>query len=356
MRIFLPISLDQWKSPIASLLRAIVKANPQHQYFSFSNPKSEEDIIQGEIFWNLPNINKITIFESIFTVFDIVQTATQNPRNVAISLFIKLKSFGKCLFLTTVNLEIDSTLPKRDYWSYKLAMYLADGVVAVSESAAQNPRLCVGDRFIGVISNGYDPDFFNPLKDYSRDLPDHLVTGDYALFISALEPRKNPEFIWALANRMKDVKFIAAGWQHPLYGDRYKNMLTSLPNVIWLGHLEQRQIRALMQQSFVLLFPSEREGLPLTVIEALAMNLPVIAQAKSSLPELIVDGQNGKLIDISDVEFWKSAILDYKMKHIANKSSKIRYQINSMKSIYSWDTVGLKYRDVYSHLVKSYLR
>ena len=48
------------------------------------------------------------------------------------------------------------------------------------------------------------------------------------------------------------------------------------------------------------------EGLPQAVIEAMAMNKPVIATKVGGLPELIQDGKNGILIPPSD----PSAIVD----------------------------------------------
>ncbi|HLO96583.1 MAG TPA: glycosyltransferase family 4 protein, partial [Burkholderiaceae bacterium] len=50
-----------------------------------------------------------------------------------------------------------------------------------------------------------------------------------------------------------------------------------------------------------LIFPSRLEGLPLTVIEAMAQGLPVVAAAASSLPELVRHGETGLLFTRDDV-------------------------------------------------------
>lgn len=46
----------------------------------------------------------------------------------------------------------------------------------------------------------------------------------------------------------------------------------------------------------------DRDGIPNTAIEAMAMELPVISTRFSGLPELIVDGETGILVDTDDVD------------------------------------------------------
>lgn len=70
-------------------------------------------------------------------------------------------------------------------------------------------------------------------------------------------------------------------------------------------HLEERvcfagyvaQIPALLQQSDCFFFPSGREGLPVAVMEAMAVGLPVIAANIRGVHDLIEDTKGGYLID-----------------------------------------------------------
>ena len=59
----------------------------------------------------------------------------------------------------------------------------------------------------------------------------------------------------------------------------------------------------------VLVFPSRQEGLPLSIIEAMAMKKPVVATKVGGIPELIINGKNGFLISPNDPKSLASALL-----------------------------------------------
>lgn len=60
----------------------------------------------------------------------------------------------------------------------------------------------------------------------------------------------------------------------------------------------------------LVLMPSRSEGLGLAAIEALAAARPVIAFAVGGLPEVVVDGVNGRLVPPGDCEAFAQAVID----------------------------------------------
>lgn len=351
MRILLPITLDRWRNPIATLLRACVEANPEVEFHSYSGPLSAEDKQLSQAFWSLPNIVKSSQSRLALTRFDGVHTASITLHNLAAVVAAKLRSFNASRYLATINLQVGPEDGK-DWRFLQIAESLADGFVSVSKAAGAGVYERCADRFLEVIPNGFDPEYFDPSISDEDVLPEvvrALAPGSFALYVGALEPRKHPEFFVELARRQPDIIFAAAGYVHP-DGRHFEPMMHSLSNLKWLGHVDRRCIRALMRHAGVFLFPSEREGLALSVIEALGMGLPVIGQPKSSMPELIENEVNGNLHDINDIQAWISSMMKYLSRDEQQRQEHRNRIRPGIVNRYSWPSIGRQYGKIYKSL------
>ncbi len=76
--------------------------------------------------------------------------------------------------------------------------------------------------------------------------------------------------------------------------------------VIFTEFISQNELRDLFSRSHIFLHPSERgadgnqEGVPNSMLEAMASGLPVFATAHGGIPEAIVDGESGVLVAEGD--------------------------------------------------------
>jgi len=134
-----------------------------------------------------------------------------------------------------------------------------------------------------------------------------------------IEKKGLPVTLRAFANFQKqhpDAKLTIAGGG-PLLSDLNKlaRELKIDRCVSFVGFVSQEQLRALYYQSHIFLHPSEtgrdgnQEGVPNSMLEAMASGLPVFATRHGGIPEAIEDGLNGVLVPEHDVNALSVALL-----------------------------------------------
>jgi colanic acid/amylovoran biosynthesis glycosyltransferase len=62
-----------------------------------------------------------------------------------------------------------------------------------------------------------------------------------------------------------------------------------------LGHVSRNQLQTLYRETDLVVLTSQSEGIPLTLMEAMALGRPVLAPAITGIPELVSDGETGFL-------------------------------------------------------------
>ena len=189
------------------------------------------------------------------------------------------------------------------YWIRHIehaTMQRANKVIAVSQFATQVAQQKVINTPIDVIYNGVDTDLFKPNNHRKEnDTPFRL------LYVGSWMTRKGVDLLTPIMNNLGDNFEL-----HYTGGENVQKEKYKMPNNMHdLGRLNKEQVINAIQNADALLFPSRSEGLPLTVLEAMACGLPIIATYGSSLTEIIEDGENGILCKQDDVaEFSQAAI------------------------------------------------
>lgn len=115
-------------------------------------------------------------------------------------------------------------------------------------------------------------------------------------------------------------------------------------NVTFSGVLPLQEYRTLLNSIDVLCMPSKEEAFGIAFLEAMAMGKPIIAANMGGVPEFIMDGRNGILIEFSSEEV-ADAILDlHKNKDLRKEMS--RNNLEDIKN-FDWSPSIDKYIDVY---------
>lgn len=65
----------------------------------------------------------------------------------------------------------------------------------------------------------------------------------------------------------------------------------------------------LFQSAMIYILPSYGENLPFSLLEAMALGLPVVTTPVGAIPEIVKDGQNGFLVEPGDVRALASSVI-----------------------------------------------
>ncbi len=112
-----------------------------------------------------------------------------------------------------------------------------------------------------------------------------------------------------LVNRQRpSVSLVVAGAGSALAAAARYASSTKLRNVTFTGHLTGTKKLEAFCAADVYLFPSYNEGLPLSVLEAMAYGLPVVTSAAGGLSEFFRNGEMGFITEKLDPEILASLI------------------------------------------------
>jgi glycosyltransferase involved in cell wall biosynthesis len=172
-----------------------------------------------------------------------------------------------------------------------------DRYVLVSRSQLEQVAHISPHR-VQVIPNGIDLERF-PIRGDRRDRP--FVVGR----LSELREGKIPEgWIRTLASyRLEHTRFVIAGDGALLAILRKSAIDLNLDGQIsFPGYIPRGEVPSLLEtfDVFCYVTSSAVECCPIAILEAMAAGVPVIAEARGGIPEIVVNGQNGLLASSLD--------------------------------------------------------
>ena len=135
-------------------------------------------------------------------------------------------------------------------------------------------------------------------------------SGATILFLGDFSPRKGVRDLLAAVPSVlaqhPDARFVVTGGEPP--ADVAAQAAPLGDAVTFPGWVRGDAKLVLLQYATLLALPSYAEGVPIAVLEAMAAGLPVVTTPVGGIPDLIVAGRNGLLVQPGDVPALAAAI------------------------------------------------
>ena len=167
------------------------------------------------------------------------------------------------------------------------------------------------------------------------------------LFVGMLTERKGVDKVIKISQQLLreefNIKTLIVGDAHGR--NTFKKMVKPQfrDRIIFTGG--RKDIPELMHIADVLLLPSEGEGLPGVVMEAMASGLPVVATSEGCISELVEAGKDGFLVKINDIRGYVSGV----KKILTNEELAKNLSERGKEKIrrFAWPAVNRKYISLY---------
>jgi glycosyltransferase involved in cell wall biosynthesis len=126
-----------------------------------------------------------------------------------------------------------------------------------------------------------------------------------------------------------------------------KSEISNLVKFIFLKYEDMKKAYSVADIFFL---PSEKEQLPMSILEAMACEIPVIATKVGGVPELLEHGKEAYIVDFGDKMAVKQSIEKYLI--IENHTENRKNAYKKVVEKYSIEKISSTYRELYKRCKK----
>jgi glycosyltransferase involved in cell wall biosynthesis len=226
----------------------------------------------------------------------------------------------------------------------------ASYVICVSKEIKQILALEYGleDDKLVIIPNGYDQTLLSKKKTRHFQGRERKI-----VFVAGLRSDKDPSTLIQafkrVTNQHAHLKLVIVG-DGPLKKslEAMSKELNIADRVQFYGQVDHEKAMTILAECDIYVLTSINEGLPTSLVEAMALGKPIIATNVGGVPEVIEDGINGLLVPPMSPERVAQAI----MQLLNEPQLAKRLAAAATKSIedYSWINVVKKHEQIYDIL------
>ncbi len=226
----------------------------------------------------------------------------------------------------------------------------ADALVAVSSGLRSYAKETAPDLPIQVIPNAIDLSAFTPPVQRETDGPVRLLyVGRFNVFKSV---ETLIEAVGVL-NQMEvgefELDLVGEGEQRPVL-ERMVSELGLTRRINFVGWIARDRIAHYYRRADVFVTATTWEGMPNTVLEAMACGLPIVGTQASGLCELVNNGLNGYLVPVNDPDALAKALASlvnngYERRRMGRQSRRLA------EREFAWEYIAEQYVGVYEQVM-----
>ncbi len=296
--------------------------------------------------------------------FDIVHTHVSGHDYILFTgILSKLKGF-KHIHTTHCPWTDISFRPKilkpflfiNDLFMNRFSFNFVDKVIPITPWELETLHKYISNKNkLTVIPNGTDKILFKKVTNNQFKEKNNIKEPFMVLFFGRLNPTKAPQNLAKAAiNITKNRKDIAFVWVGPDEGkaEEVEKLIKPYPNMHYLGAIRGKEnIAEMYQASDLYVLPSYREGLPLTLFEAMASGLPIVASPVNGIPYEMKEPENGFFTPYGDIKAIEKRILQ--LLEDPELSKEISENNFKKSQNFSWDIICRRYMVEYEKLLKN---
>jgi glycosyltransferase involved in cell wall biosynthesis len=196
---------------------------------------------------------------------------------------------------------IDYNFLKKHHISRFLLKHLTHMYIAISKQMIKElTDLGIPKSKITYLPNSINTNLFKPEKQKKEE--------NTLLFVGRISQGKGLHILLKSLQYLKEtIRLIIIGppdWNITYYQDILKMIENEnrkgKHEIKYLGAMEQTELAEWYQKVSLFILPSFSEGFPVTILEALACETPVIATPVGGVPEIIKDHRTGILVPVGN--------------------------------------------------------
>lgn len=259
------------------------------------------------------------LFYTVKKLFVLIPFLRKNRKNIDLCFVnssvcfveMRLLKFFSLPYVVSVKEKINPCFVRK--YVYRLIDKSASKVIVISNYLKDLLSHNIKKKEISIIRASIDDEIYNALKSEVtvRKSTDKFIV----LNIGQIYSTKNQLLLIEAVNKLNNkdsilVKFIGFIADHKYNNELLKKVNEyGLKNTIeFFGALSKKEIIEEYMNSDAVVITSKEEGMSLILVEALFLNKPVISTSVGIIPEVIINGENGMIIDSGNPDSLSQAL------------------------------------------------